>query len=511
MMMTFFNITATISVLALVQADLHVSTTSLIWVSSTYTLMVASLVLSAGTFGDVFGRRKVFLIGVLLIGAGSLLAFLAGTLGVLITGQAIMGIGGALVLPNSLALVTHAFRDPHERTEAVSIWAACSGIGLAVAPLLSGVLLLHFSWHSVYLLNVGIALGVATLTPILVTESRHPGRTLDPLGLVLATAAIALLTYAVIESGSAGYTSARVTWAFAAFLAVLAAFLRAESRHHDPMLDLRLFRSASFSAVMAVATAMMFAFTGVALLMVLYFEKVRSLSALDTGWRLLPLFVSYIAVSAVAGRILRRAGFKTTLTAGLLIAGTGALLLLIEGPAGSYNEIWPGMIVLGVGSGLLAAPSTAAAMISVSQAQTGMASATVNMFRQLGSVLGTSILGTVLTTRLDANLAHRLHNAAVPGPIADSIRKAASNGTPAGTPPPGLASRITGALAHAFTDAQHTGILIAAIVLIATAVPTVLLVRQRPAAQQTGTDRTPTGGSLPHAATPPAITVRSTD
>ncbi|MEU3185595.1 MFS transporter [Streptomyces sp. NPDC006923] len=500
MMMTFFNITATISVLALIQADLHVSTSSLIWVSSAYTLLVASLVLSAGTFGDVFGRRKVFLIGIVLIGAGSLLAFLSGSLGVLITAQAVMGIGGALVLPNSLSLVTGAFSDPHERTEAVSIWAGCSGIGLAVAPLLAGVLLLHFSWHSVYLLNVGIALVAAVLTPVLVAESRHPDRALDPVGLILGTVTIGLLTFAVIESGGAGYTDARVVGAFAGFLVALGMFLWFEARHHDPMLDLRLFRSASFSAVMAVAAGVMFAFTGVALLLVLYFEKVRALSALDTGWRLLPLFVSYIAVSSVAGRIVRRTGFRTTLTGGLLIAGAGVLLLLIEGPDSSYHAIWPGMTVLGLGSGLLIAPSTAAAMISVPHTQTGMASGAVNMFRQLGSVLGTSILGTILTTRMDTNLADRLRDARVPGPVADTVREAASDGTPAGTLPPDLAARVTKAVAHAFTDAQHTGFLVAALLLFATAVPTVLFVRKRQAAAPPA----PGGGAVPPAGTAPA-------
>ncbi|MEV5177945.1 MFS transporter, partial [Streptomyces flaveolus] len=397
----------------------------------------------------------------------------------LITAQAVMGIGGAAVLPSSLSIVSHSFTDPHQRTKAISAWASCSGLGLAVGPLGAGLLLGSFSWHAVYLVNVVIGGVAVALTPLVVTESKHPSRQLDLIGVLLCTVTIAAATYAIIEGGSAGYTSGRIVVIYAVAAVSLVLFLIVEGRHHDPMLDLRLFRSRSYATVMGIATVTMFGFVGTALLAVLYMERVQQLSALATGVRLLAMFATYIVVSAFAGRLVQRAGFTVTLTAGLVILGAGALALLATGPATGYGAMWPGLLLAGIGSALLTAPSTAAAVNSVPRLQAGMASATVNMFRQLGAVLGPSVLGTIVTTRFPSYLERQLSSAGVPGPDASRLTAGAVHGGPTAQLSPELAHTVTSSAARAFTDAVHLGLLVGGITLLVMAIPAALFVRHR--------------------------------
>jgi DHA2 family multidrug resistance protein-like MFS transporter len=398
MMMTFLNVTQTFATLASLGEDLGVSSAQLVWVASAYSMVVASLVLSAGTLGDILGRRAVFTAGTAVLGAGSLVVYLAAGPIAVIAGQATMGLGGALILPNSLAIVTHAFADPHERTSAVSIWVAVSGVGLAIGPLTAGALLEVFSWHSVFLVNVVLALVVLMLTPAFVEDSRHPDRRLDTPGLVLAIAAIASLNYAVIEGGHGGFGATSVVAALAIAVVAGAAFVAAETRSRTPMLDLPLFRIRSFSTANVVAFVAQYGIVSIPLLQVLYFQQVRHESILVTGLLILPLMAAYVLVSSLAARVVRRAGFKRTITAGLVLSVAGALLMLAQQPDTAIGVTAVVVAMFGAGLGLILPPSTAAAVISVPHSEGGMASATVNMFRQIGGTLGASITGTILTS-----------------------------------------------------------------------------------------------------------------
>ncbi|MGV9502576.1 MFS transporter [Streptomyces sp. NPDC003642] len=486
-MMAFFNVTGTISALGRIQGDLHLSPATFVWLTSAYSLAVVSLVMSAGTLGDLIGRRRTFIVGAAVFTVGSLLAFVSDTSTALIAAQAVMGVGGAAVLPSSLTIVSTTFTDPHERTTAISAWAACSGLGLAVGPLIAGVLLEHFSWHSVYLPNLLVGALAASLAPVLVHESRHPSRRLDPAGVLLGTLALASATYAIIQGGASGYAEAPIVTAYVVFVLSAGLFVRVELRHDDPMLDLRLFRSASFSAVMGVAAAAMFGFVGVALLSVLYMQRVRQDSTLEVGVRLLVLFVTFIGVSAVAPRLVRRLGFTVVLTAGLLALGAGALALLAAGPFDGYGAMWPGLLVAGAGGGLLIAPSSAAAVSSVPALQAGMAASAINMARQLGNVLGPSVLGTIVTTRFPGELHDRLVASGVPASGADGIVAGASQGGgSAAHLPDSLARTVAHVVPQAFTDAVHRGLLVGGVVLLIAAVPCALFVRHRPTAGLAG-------------------------
>jgi DHA2 family multidrug resistance protein-like MFS transporter len=397
MMMTFLNITETVATLVPLRSDLHISSAALVWVASIYTMVVASLVLSAGTLGDILGRRAVFAAGTATLGAGSLLVLVAPGPAVVIAGQAIMGVGGAIILPNSLAIVTHAFTDAHERTTAVSIWVAMSGVGLAVGPLAAGGLLQAFSWHSVFLVNVVLAVVVLVLTPGLVPDSRHPHRRLDLPGLLLAITAIAPLNYAVIEGGHNSFGRTDVVAALALAALGTIAFVAVETRSRTAMLHLPLFRIRSFSTANVAGFIGQYAFVGIAIAQVLYFEQIRRDSILHMGVHVLPMMVAYVVVSSISAQVVRRVGSKATIATGLVLSALAMLLMIDQQPTTSYTEIGVVLTLFGAGAGLLLPPSTATAVVSVPHQEGGMASATVNMFRQVGGALGASITGTILT------------------------------------------------------------------------------------------------------------------
>ncbi|MEU0314130.1 MFS transporter [Nocardioides sp. NPDC006273] len=477
-MMSFVNVSSTLSALSFIQQDLHISGTTLIWVSSAFPLAMVSMLMSAGTFGELYGRRRTYFAGVVLFGVGSLVAFLAGNAGVLIAGQAVMGLGAAAAMPTGLSIISNTFPDQHERVRAIGVWASTAGIGLAVGPLVSGALLDNFSWHSVYLINVVLAVVAAGLVPIFIAEGKHPGRRLDPVGIVLGTVTSAALAYAVIEGGSRGFATPSSIAAYVIVAVGLPAFVVVELRHRDPMLDLRLFRSASFAAIQLAAASAMFGFVGVSLLVILYLQRVAHLDAWSTGVHMLPWMLSFVVVSAVAARVVRAVGFAAALTAGLVLMGVGTLALLRVGIVDGYDAMWPALLALGIGSALLVGPSTAAAVNSVSSLQAGMASATVNTFRQFGAMLGTSILGTVAATRFPQNLTAELAEAGVGPGVADGVVAAAARGVRPEVPLV-LRPLLDQAVPEAFTSALHLGFAVGGVVLLVAAIPTAIFVRRR--------------------------------
>jgi len=477
-MMSFVNVSATLSALSYVQQDLRLSGPTLIWVTSAFPLAMVSLLMSAGTFGELYGRRRTYFAGLVLMGVGSLVAFLAGNAAALIAGQAVMGVGAAVAMPTGLSIVSSTFPDQHERAQAIGVWASTAGIGLAVGPLVSGALLDNFSWHSAYLTNVILALVGAGLVPVFIAEGKHPGRRLDPIGVVLGTIVAAALAFAIIEGGSHGFTTGPSVAAYVLLAVSLPAFVAVELRHRDPMLDLRLFRSASFTVIQLASASAMYGFVGLSLLTILYLQRVAHLDAWSTGVHMLPWMLSYVAVSAVAARVVRSVGMAATLTAGLVLMGVGALALQRVGTVDGYDTMWPPLLALGIGSALLVGPSTAAAVNSVSPLQAGMASATVNTFRQFGSMLGPSILGTVAMTQFPQYLTRDLAAAGLGPDVTPGLVAAAVRGTHPEVPA-ALGSLLDQAIPEALTSALHLGFAVGGITLLAAAIPTAIFVRQR--------------------------------
>jgi EmrB/QacA subfamily drug resistance transporter len=478
--MTLLNLTATVTALGPIQQSLNASSAEVIWIASAYAMAVASLVMSAGSLGDRFGRRRVFALGAAVLGLGSLVSFLAGSPGLVIAGQAIAGVGGAMVIPNSLAIVTHAFDDAHERSGAVAIWATVSGFGLAIGPIVTGGLLEAFSWHSVFLVILILAAALVLATPVLVPESRRPGRRLDLPGLGLAVVTVAALNYAVIEGGNDGFSAPQIIAGFAVAAAAVIIFIVVEQRSPAPMLSLRFFRSPTFGAANVASLVVQYAFVGIAVAQVLWLEQVKGDSILFTGVQLLPLMVLFIITSVPAGRLARRAGFKVTISLGLALIAVSALLLIVQNPGTGTAVTAVLLAILGAGCGLALPSTVAAAVISVPHADGGMASGSVNMFRQLGGALGASITGTIITTGLASRLPGELARHAVPAGDRAGVAQAIAAGRPASGVPASLIPGIQAAAGDAFADAMHVADLCVGIGAVVLTVIALAFVASRP-------------------------------
>jgi MFS family permease len=476
MMAAFLVITASIAILTPMARALHTSSADEVWVASIYSMTVSCLVLTAATVGDVIGRRQVFAAGVFALGLGSLVVALAADTGVVMLGQAVMGIGGAMVLPNSLAIVANLFADPRERTVAVSTWAAVSGLGMAAGPVVGGVLLLWFSWRSVFILTIVIA----AFVPFFIPDSRSAGRRLDPPGLVLGVLAIGALSYGVIRGGNEGYATTAIVVSFCVAALAAVAFVAVERNSAAPMLHLRLFANRSFSAANTAAFVAQFSFVGIAFAEVLYFEQVKQYSILSLGIRLLALTGTYVITSAVASRVVLWVGFKAVITGGLLLLSGGGFMLLAQSPSTSPMAVSLILVLCAVGAGFVLPPATAAAVISVEDHQGGMASGAVNMSRQVGSALGAAILGTVLTSGLAANLPTALTSRGVRAPTAVKIAAAATGGGSRGSVPASLRQTADSAVGSAFATAMQHAVLIPSVLALVMAIITAAFLRARP-------------------------------
>jgi MFS family permease len=480
MMAAFLVITASIAILTPMAQALHTSSADEVWVASIYSTVVSCLMLTAATVGDVIGRRPVFAVGVFVLGLGSLVVAVAPDTGMVIIGEAVMGIGGAMVLPNSLAIVTNLFADPRERTAAVSTWVAVAGLGMAAGPVGGGMLLLCFSWRSVFIVTIIFALLVLVLIPFFVPDSRSPGRRLDPPGLVLGVLAIGALSYGVIRGGNEGFATMAILVSFCVAALAAVAFVVVERNSAAPMLHLRLFANPSFSVAKAAAFVAQFSFVGIAFAEALYFQQVKQYSILSLGIRLLALTGTYVITSAVASRAVSRVGFKVVITGGLLLLSAGGFLLSAQRPSTPPTVISLILALCAVGAGFVLPSATAVAVISVEDHQGGMASGAVNLSRQVGSALGAAILGTVLTSGLAANLPGALTSRGVPATTAGKIAAAVSGGGGRGSVPASLRPTVDSAVGAAFGPAMHHAVLIPSILAVAMAMIAASFLRARP-------------------------------
>jgi DHA2 family methylenomycin A resistance protein-like MFS transporter len=319
----------------------------------------------------------------------------------LISFQAILGVGGALVVPATLALISAAFPKPAERARAVGLWSATAGLGVATGPLLGGIMAGSLGWRSLFLSNVALVLVVAALTLRFVPEAaRVPGRGLDPTGQVLGILALGSLTYALIGAGDLGWDAPAVLGAFAVFVVCATAFVLVESRLErrggNPMLPLGLFVNPTFTAGILAGTALTFSVYGQLFLLSLYFGEVLGYGTQATGLAFLPLAFVTFGASVISGRLMARVGLRAPLVASLVLAGAGSLLLVLAGKDVPYALLLPNLLLVGAGGGLILPPATAAVVSSVPAGRTGIASAIVNASRQASGVLGVALLGSLV-------------------------------------------------------------------------------------------------------------------
>ncbi|GAA2788546.1 MFS transporter [Kribbella solani] len=382
------------------QHRLHVDLTGLQWIVDAYVLLVAMLLLSGGVFADRFGRKRLYLIGVAIFTVASALCSLAPSLGWLIAGRALQGIGAAALSPASLALLAVAYPRPEERVKAIGLWAGFSGIGLAAGPLAGGVLTDTFGWPAIFLVNLPIGVVLLLAGRRVLGESRSPNApAIDIPGTWLSVLAVGALTYGLIEGGASGWTSPVILSAFAAGTVLLVAFLVVEHRRAAPMLPLRLFRQRLFTVSNTAMVVVGFALMGSSFFFSQFFVSVQGSSLLRAALQTLPVSLTMVIVSPYAGRLAARYGFRIVVTAGLALAGVGLVALGLVHADTGYGNVWWRLAIAGAGFALTMSPLTGAAIQAVNPQEGGLASGISSTTRQIGAVLGVAVLGAIVRTR----------------------------------------------------------------------------------------------------------------
>ncbi|MGH2759183.1 MAG: MFS transporter, partial [Actinomycetota bacterium] len=388
-----------------ISRDLGAGVSGLQWTVDGYVLAFATLLLTGGILGDKYGRKRMFMSGLVIFTLASLLSGLSQTTGQLIGSRALQGVGAALLMPGTLSILTVTF-PPSERAKAIGIWAGVSGLALALGPTAGGLLVEHVGWESIFFLNVPIGLLALGVASRVVGESRvDEARHLDVGGLLLGTAGLFSLTYALIEANQRGWDDPLIVGTLVGGLGFLALFLLWERRTPRSMMPLHFFRIPAFSAGNAVALSLSLGMFGTFFFFSLYMQLVRGYSPLATGVRILPLTGMIFFVAPQAGRFAQRFGSRWPMTIGPILAGTGLFIVSRSGVDTPYPLMAPFLSVMGIGMGMTMAPMTAAVMNAVGPQRAGVGSATTNTSREVGGLLGIALLGTLLTTQLRESFA----------------------------------------------------------------------------------------------------------
>ena len=374
------------------------------WVVSTYTIAFAALILTAGALGDRLGAKRVFIAGFGLFTLASLACALAPTSSVLIASRAVQGLAAAILVPNSLALLNHAYPEQTERGRAVGIWAAGASVALTAGPFLGGALIALVGWRSIFLVNLPIGLTGLWLAWRYATDTTRNTHDLDLPGQVAAIAALGLLAAAIIEGGRVGWNDPFVLGGFAAFVIVGALFVVQERRTAHPMLPLSLFSHRMFALTSLVGLLVNIAFYGLIFLFSLYFQQINHWTPFETGLAFVPMMGAVLPVNLIAARVAERLGAPVTIAIGALIAAAGCLALLGIEQGTSYWAICAPLVAMGGGLGLLVPPMTAALLGSVEKSRSGVAAGVLNSTRQTGSVLGVALFGALIGGQGDAFL-----------------------------------------------------------------------------------------------------------
>ncbi|MCT9114208.1 MFS transporter [Streptomyces mirabilis] len=369
------------------------------WAVNSYTLVFAGLLFTAGLLGDRLGRKKVLLFGMLVFGAGSALSALSDSSGQLITFRAVMGLGGAFILPATLAIIMNVF-EREEQPKAIGIWTGVVGFAIAAGPIAGGVLLEHFWWGSVFLVNVPIVVAAIAAMVAIVPDSKdpRPGR-LDPVGVLLSVVGLTVLVYGIIKGGQLGDFTRPEAWAtILGGLAVLAGFVVYEARSDHPALDVTYFRNRQFSASVAAIGLVFFALMGVTFFSVFYNQSVRGYSVLQSGLLVLPLAVSQMFFAPRARLVVNRFSARSVCASGLVltaVAFAGFLLLGQDTPIWVLEVLF---FLMGTGMAHVMPPATVMIMSSLPRERAGSGSAVNNTFRQVGGAMGVAVLGSLLST-----------------------------------------------------------------------------------------------------------------
>ena len=405
--LTFLDNTVVSVGLANVQSDLHAGVTSLQWVVNGYALTFASFMLVAGMLGDIFGRKRVMLVGVAIFCGGSVMAALAGNVDWLIAGRVIMGIGAAASEPGTLSIIRHVYPDRETRADALGVWAAVSGLALALGPVIGGVLVGFSSWRAIFWFNLGFGVVAFVLAAVAVPETAdRQGRRIDVLGFLFGAAFLACISFAVIQGEESGYTAPWIVTLFVLCGLSGIAFVITEKRVKSPMLDLSMFRLPPFAGSNFVAFVAYFGTFSIFFFTALYLQVVANASAYQTAVDFLPMAVGLIVASALTGPLVARIGPRWPMAIGCLLAGGGILVAnTVLSPTVDFGTLGWVLPLAGVGIGMLLVPVTSVPLSVVPPERSGMAASATNTSREMGAVFGVAILGSIVNAKLTGDLA----------------------------------------------------------------------------------------------------------
>jgi EmrB/QacA subfamily drug resistance transporter len=459
-----------------IQRDLDASLSSLEWTINAYTLTLAVLLVTGGRLGDIFGRRKIFLIGVFIFGVASAIIGLSPNGGILVAFRAVQGVGAAFMMPATLSIITQAF-PPEQRGMAIGTWAGVSAMALAIGPVFGGFLTESVSWRAIFFINPPIAVVAIAVTLFATRETRDEtvDRTVDYPGILTLTVSLTALVLALIQGNSWHWGSARVMTLFAVAIIGLASFVWIELHSRAPIVNFSFFRARSFLGSNLVAFFVTFAMFAQFFFLTLYLQNVLHYSPLQTGLRFLPSTLLVIAAGPIAGRLSDRIGPRPLMTLGLLIVSAALFIQSGITPHTGYGLLLPGFILMGAGIGLVMSPMSTAAMNAVDRTKAGVASGTLSMSRMVGGTFGVAVMGALVTAIGRSNLNSSLPH--VPAAVRANITNAlASGGSVNGAH---LSHQIVTATNDAFVSALSTGLTVSAVTAAVAAVLSFLLIERK--------------------------------
>lgn len=384
-----------------IERELHATVSGLQWVVASYALVIASLLMLAGSTADRVGRRRTFQVGLALFTLGSLLCSLAPSLTALVVFRMVQAVGGSMLNPVAMSIITNTFTERAERARAIGIWGGVIGLSMALGPVIGGILVSSVGWRSIFWVNIPVGIAAIILTAVFVPESKAPrARRFDPVGQVLVMITLATLVYGIIEGPVSGWTAPDIIACFAAAAAAGAGFAWYETRRREPLLDIRFFRSVPFSGATMIAVSAFAGLGGFLLLSTIYLQDVRGLSALHAGLYMLPMAGMTAICSPLSGRIVGARGPRLPLIGAGIAITVSAVMLTRLAVATSATSLVITYLVFGLGFGLVNAPITNTAMAGMPRTQAGVAAAVASTSRQVGSSLGVAVIGSAVVSAM---------------------------------------------------------------------------------------------------------------
>ncbi len=453
--------------------DLGAGTTELQWIVDSYTLVFSALLLAMGHFGDRFGRKRALQVGLLIFAFTSGLAAMSTTSGQLIGARALMGIGAALIFPATLAILVNVFTEPKERAAAIGVWSAMVGVAVAIGPVTGGLLLEHFWWGSIFMVNIPVVIIAIVLGAFLLPESRDPQvGPMDYVGLVLSASGVGLLIWAIIEAPTWGWTSPAILAALVGGIALLAVFVIVERRLEHPLLDVGLFSNARFTAASLSVTTAFFALFGFIFLITQFLQLIQGYSPLEAGVRTLPFAIATGIMSPVAITLMHRFGSKAIVTIGLLVMAVGFVIAAtVQVDTPYFGRVLISMVTIAAGLGLASSPATESIMGALPPEKAGAGAAVNDTTREFGGTLGVAVVGSVFLSVYGSEVVDGYRSLGLPPQFESIVRESLGGGLAVAAKLPDAASSQLAAIAkNAFVDGLSRGSLVSAAVVVVGAI-----------------------------------------